>query len=119
MAFASAVAITPTPLTPLTAINVATLPVSPDATHGNKFVANKYTILRVKNASGSQITVTVVMNRTVDGQTVPSDTFTVALTTGDVMYTGFTANNWMNESNEVHVTFSAVTSVTVAVYQPE
>lgn len=119
MAYASAVALTPIPLTPLTAIDNTTAGVTPDATHGNKFPANRFTLLRVKNSNGSSRTVTVNVNRTIDGQTVPDDTFTVGANTGDVIYTGFTENNWMDENKNVHIEFSAVTGVTVLVYQPE
>lgn len=118
MAFSSAVAITPVALTPLTAVVGTTLPVTPDATHGNKFIANERTILRVKNGSGAQITVTVNTNRTIDGLTLPDDSFTVAAS-ADVFYTGFTRSFWQNSDREVHVEFSATSSVTVAVYQME
>ena len=117
MSFASAVTLTPVQLTPLTGISIAAALTAADGTNGNRFLANRRTILRVKNASGAEITVTVHVNRTVDGLTVPDATFTVAATTGDVIYTGFTENFLHNAAGEAWVTFSAVTTVTVKVYQ--
>lgn len=118
MSFASAVVVTPIPLTPLAAVN-ATLPVTPDGTNGNRFIVNSRTILRVANSNGSTRTVTVHLNRMIDGQAVPNDTFVVPITSGDVLYTGFTSNNWMNEAQEAWVEFSAVSGLTMAVYQPD
>lgn len=117
MAFADAVALTPIELTPMAAVSLATL-TAVDGTNGNKFVANKNTILRVKNASGGQITVTVHVNYTVHDLVVPDDTFTVAATTGDVAYTGFQDIFDQNAVGEVWVTFSAATSVTAQVINP-
>lgn len=117
MAYADAVALTPINLSDLTAVSVATLAAA-DGTNGNKFIANKNTIYRVKNASGSQITVTVHSNFTKDGLTLPDKTFVVAATTGDVFYTGFTSTFWQDSDKYVWTTYSAVTTVTVAVYQP-
>jgi hypothetical protein len=119
MAFNSAVALTPISPAALTATSVAAAAMTAaDGTNGNKFVANANTILRVKNASGAQITVTLHTNRTVDGLTVPDKTFTVAATTGDVIFTGITPTFWQNSSQEVWIEFSAVTTVTVMVIQP-
>lgn len=117
MAFASAVSLTPIRLEPFAGISIATLAAA-DGTNGNRFVANRNTILRVKNASVAQITVTVHTNRIINGITLGSDTFTVAATTGDVLYTGFNDVFHQNEADEVWVEFSDVTTVTVAVYQP-
>ena len=118
MAFASAVALTPVILTALTAVNSA-ISTTPDLANGNKFVCNKSTILRVANTNAATRTVTVHINRTIDGQVVPNDAFVVPATSGDVLYTGFTTNNWMNEAGEAHIEFSAITNVTVGVFQPE
>lgn len=117
MAFANAVALTPISPAALAATAITTF-ANADGTNGNKFTGNANTILRVKNASGGQITVTVHANRTVDGLTVPDKTFTVAATTGDSIFTGFTSTFWQNDSKEVWIEFSAVTSVTVQVIQP-
>lgn len=80
MAFADAVLLTPVPLTPLTAVNAA-ITTTPDGTNGNKFVANKRTLLRVRNTNASSRTVTVHTNREIDGLELPDDTFTVPVVT--------------------------------------
>lgn len=116
MAFADAVALTPIALVEKAATSVATL-AAVDGTNGNKFYANAKTLLRVKNASGAPITVTVNTNRSVEGLAVADDTFTVAATTGDVVYTGFTDIFHQNATGEVHVEFSSGTSVTAQVIQ--
>ena len=117
--FASAVALTPVPLTALAATSIAAALTAADGTNGNKFTVNPNTILRVKNG-GSQITVTVHVSKTVGGLVVPDLTFTVAATTGDTLfrfgdpldifwYDPATRTGW--------VEFSAVTTVTVKVYE--
>lgn len=118
MAFADAVLVTPISLPVRVATSIETL-VAADGTNGNKFVANENTILRVKNAGGAEITVTVVANYTVSGLVVANATFTVPATTGDVLWTGFAALFRQNAAKQIHVTFSAVTSVTIQVIQPQ
>lgn len=117
MAFVDAVALTPIQLTELTAVSIATLAAA-DGTNGNKFVANRRSLLRVKNASGGSITVTLHTNYTVHGLTVPDKTFTVPATTGDVLFSGFADIFDQDASGDVWITFSAVTSVTVQVINP-
>lgn len=117
MPFASAVSLTPIQLTALSDISIATLTAA-DGTNGNRFVCNRNTIFRVKNASGSPITVTVHANYTRDGLTLPDKTYSVAATTGDEVMTGLTETFHQSGTNEVWVEFSAVTSVTVQVLQP-
>lgn len=116
MAFADAVALTPIPLVEKAAVSIVTL-VTPDGTNGNKFFANERTMLRVKNTNAATRTVTIDVTRTVEGQAVTDDTFVVAALTGDVIYTGFSEIFRQNAAGEVHVTFSAVTDVTVQVLQ--
>lgn len=117
MAFASAVALTPIRPTARAAVSIATLTAA-DGTHGNRFAINRKTLLRVKNASGSSITVTLNITKTRDGLTLSNVTFTVPQTTGDVIWTGFSELFETGDTGEAHVTFSAVTSVTVQVIQP-
>lgn len=118
MSFASAVALTPIQLTPLTDISIATLTAA-DGTNGNRFVCNRNTLLRVKNASGSPITVTLHANFTRDGLTLPDKTWSVSATTGDEVVTGITDTFIQSGTNEAWIEFSAVTSVTVQVLQPQ
>jgi hypothetical protein len=117
MPFSSAVAVTPIALQALAATSIATL-VNADGTNGNKFVANRRTLLRVKNTSGSPITVTVNTNYSIYGLAVPDKTFTVPATSGDVIFTGFEEIFDQNAQSEVHVEFSAVTNVTLQVINP-
>ena len=116
--FASAVALTPIQLAPLAATSVATM-TTPDATNGNKFVVKPGTILRVKNASGSQITVTVHTAYTRNGLTLPNLTFTVPLTTGDVEFKfPEVVKDFYYSGKTAWVEFSAVTTVTCQVVYP-
>lgn len=115
MAFADAVALTPIAMSEKAAVSIATL-ASADGTNGNKFFANHKTLFRVVNGSGSSITVTVNSNRNVEGLAVADDTFAVAAS-GDVMYSGFSDLFHQNSTGEVHVEYSAVTTVTVQVIQ--
>lgn len=79
----------------------------------------KNTFLHVKNASGSAINVTIapyvasVNVAGVGAVTVPSIVVTVPATTGDRMIGPF-AQTYTDANGNVNVTYSAVTSVTVA-----
>lgn len=117
MPFATAVVVTPIAPAPLTATAIETL-VAADATNGNRFVANRKTLLRVKNTGAAAITVTLVANFLVHGLALPSKTFSVPATTGDVLFTGFDNVFNQNDAGEVYVTFSAVTGVTLQIINP-
>lgn len=120
MAFASAVVLTPVAFTPGAATSIAAALTAADGTHGNRFILNPNTLLRVKNGSGSEITVTVNVNRAVGDLTVPDDTFTVPLTSGDVIWKPNQPLDmyWVDQATrEAHIEFSAVTTVTVKVYE--
>lgn len=114
--YASAVAITPIAMVEKSAVDVSTF-VTPDATNGNKFFANRNTILHVKNSNAATRTITVHVTRLVEGQAVADDTFVVAATTGDVMYTGFSDIFAQDSTGNVWIEFSAVTNVTAQVIQ--
>ena len=117
MAFADAVALTPIRLVPRTAVSIATL-ANADGTDGNRFYCNRKTQLRVKNASGAPITVTVNVTKLRDGLALPDVTFSVPATTGDVIWSGFEGIFEQDDTGEAHITYSAVTSLTVQVIQP-
>lgn len=120
MAFASAVVLTPVPYVAGAALSIAAALTAADGTHGNRFIMNPNTVIRVKNASGSLITVTVNVNRTIADLTVPDDTFTVAATTGDVIWKPNQPIDlyWVDAAtHEAHIEFSDVTTVTVKVYE--
>lgn len=114
--FASAVAITPIPMVEKAAVDCSTY-ITPDATNGNRFFANRNTLLRVKNSNGATRTITVHVTRTVEGQAVADDTFVVPATTGEVVYTGFSDIFKQDATGNVWIEFSAVTNVTVQVLQ--
>lgn len=118
MAYADATALTPINLSEKAAVSVATL-TAVDGTDGNSFNANAKTLLRVVNAAGAPITVTVHTNRSVEGLAVADDTFSVPATTGDVIYSGFSNIFHWNDTGGVWVEFSSGTSVTAQVIQPE
>lgn len=124
MAFADAVVLTPVTLTKLSAVVVSAALSAADGTNGNKFLANAGTILRVKNLSEAQITVTVHTNLVRAGLTLPDKTFTVAAATGiplvavDALFQfDDLPAFYQNDLKQVWVTFSAVTDVSVKVYQ--
>lgn len=83
---------------------------------GDTFLADRETMLRVKNTSGASITVTVVTPRTDQvGNAVADNTFTVPATTGDVLAGPFPAEIYNDPTTGVaSITYSAATSVTVA-----
>jgi len=116
MAFANAVRVTPIRLEKRAAVSVATM-VSADGTDGNKFTATSRTLLRVKNTDASPITVTINTNATFKGLTLPDATFSAPATTGDVVWSGFEEHFHQNAAADVHVEFSAVAGVTLAVYE--
>lgn len=88
---------------------------TPDGTLGNKFSADTKTVLRVKNA-GAQITVTIEAPGTVRGLAIADATFVIPATTGDVLIP-IIPEYWQPGTQDVYVTYSSVTSVTVDVYQ--
>lgn len=117
MAFADATVLTPIRMVERSAVSIATL-ASADGTDGNRFLCNRHTQLRVKNASGSEITVTVNVTKLRAGLTLADVTFTVPATTGDVLWTGFSELFTQDDTGEAFVEYSDVTTVTVQVIQP-
>lgn len=81
---------------------------------GNHFdnQADHRTFLHVKNDDGSDHTVTLTVQETVDGQSVTNPTVTV--TAGEERFIGPFPASIYNSSGQVYVEFDAVTSVTVA-----
>lgn len=117
MAFADAVALVPVAAVSRTVKNVGAF-VTPDGTNGNKFFANKKTILIVVNTNAATRTVTINCPNTAHGLGLDDATFVVPATTGYVMWKGFDDIFHQNAADEVWITFSAVTDVTVKVIQP-
>jgi hypothetical protein len=86
---------------------------------GQMFANNGRRFVRVKNASGSPITVTVLIPATLDG-VAPANggkQVTVPATTGDVVFGPFGATTYNQADGKVYLDFSAVTSVTLAVLE--
>lgn len=121
MAYASAVELTVQPIIRAGKAVSEDL-VAATATHGNKFLNNGQTFLRVLNGSASPITVTLQCPKTVDGLAVVNPTVTVAATGDssglDYQDIGPFPLDW-NQADGPYmwVTFSAVTTVTVGAYR--
>jgi len=91
------------------------------ATHGDKFLNDGKTFLRIKNGDASPITVTIQTPGTVDGQALADLTVTIAATgDGDGLdfqdIGPFTAI-YNQSDGYVWAVCSAVTSVTVGAYR--
>jgi hypothetical protein len=87
--------------------------VTPDVA-GCSFRNSGRQVLHVKNASGSSVTVTLKIGRTVEGQAVTAPTATVGAG-ADKFFGPFSdAFDQMDGTDNVYVDFSAVASVTVA-----
>ena len=83
---------------------------------GDTFVPGDGVCLQVKNAGGSPVTVTVVTPNTVGGLAIADSVSTVPATTGDVLIGPFSRENFARPSDGLgEITYSGVTSVTVAV----
>lgn len=87
---------------------------------GDTFTPDSDTYLRIKNASGAPITVTVVTPRTdAVGNAVADNTITVPATTGDVIAGPWPAEIYADPATAVaSITYSGVTSLTIAAIKP-
>jgi hypothetical protein len=114
---ASAATLTPTTMTragvDLTSTAVAA------ASGGDKFLNDGVSFLYVNNGSGSSVTVTLTwgVGGTVDGQTPTARTVTVAAGHGEVIGP-FPPQVYSDSNGYMNWTYSAVTTVTVAVIHP-
>lgn len=82
---------------------------------GNSFANDGNTVLHVKNGSGSSITVTIQTPGTVDDLAVAERTVTVA-NASEKMIGPFPPGIY-NQSGEVYVDYSAVTTITVGAFK--
>jgi len=120
MAYANAVVLTVQEIS--RAGKAVTYPmVAPTATHGNKFLNDGKTFLRVKNGAVGAITVTVESPATVDGQALADLVVTVAATgngTGldDQLIGPFTAI-YNQSDGYVWAVCSAVETITIGAYR--
>lgn len=120
MAYASAVALTINDISRAGKAATFTL-VAPTATHGNKFVNDGKTFLRVQNGSASPITVTIDVTAQVDGLSVPDLVVTVAATgdaagLDDQLIGPFTTNFQQSDAN-VWVVCSSVATVKIGAFR--
>ncbi len=84
---------------------------------GDQFSNNGKTLYEVKNGSGSPITVTFVRQKTCDQGVLHTTTVSVPATTGDRIVGPFDASIFNDANGFVQVTYSGVTSLTVAAFQ--
>jgi|CryBogDrversion2_11_1035321.scaffolds.fasta_scaffold00026_17 hypothetical protein len=83
---------------------------------GDSFPNTGYEYVYVKNASGSSVTVTLVYQSTVDGQTITNRTVSVPASAGRLI--GPFPTTYYNDSNaRMNLTYSSATSVSVAVFK--
>lgn len=83
---------------------------------GDTFTPGDDVFLHVKNAGGSPVTVTVVTPNTVGGLAISDVSVSVPATTGDRMIGPLSRQNFARSSDGLgEITYSGVTSVTVAV----
>jgi hypothetical protein len=85
---------------------------------GDKWLGNGNELLYINNGGGSPITLTLVYGTgaTIDGQTLPNKT--VSVPAGQAMLVGpFPVNLFQDANLYTNVTYSAVTSVTISVFQ--
>ena len=120
MAYSSSVALTIQDIT--RAGKAVTKPlVVPTATHGNKFLNDGKTFLRVVNGSAAPVTVTVDVPALVDGLAVADLVSTVAATgdangLDDLLIGPFTTN-FQQSDGYVWAVCSAVTDVTIGAFR--
>lgn len=114
MAYASAVVL---PVVDIvrTGVVVTTLPVTPTATHGNKFLNDGKTYLEVANGSGDSINVVIDAPGSVDGFAVAD--LTVAVAAGARKKIGPFTGTFNQADGYVWAVCSAVTSVTIGAFR--
>ncbi len=114
MAYASAVALTVTEIT-RDGIVTTTLPTTPTATHGNKFLNDGKTFLEVNNGSGDSINVTFDTPGSVDGFAIADKV--VAVGAGVRKKIGPFTATFNQADGYVWVVCSAVTTVTIGAFR--
>lgn len=120
MPYASAVALTVQEIS-RSGKSVTEQMIAPTATHGNKFLNDGRTMLRIKNNSVGDITATIDVTQTVDGLAVTDRTVTVKATGDadglDFLDIGPFPASYNQADGYVWVTFSAVADVLVGAYR--
>jgi len=87
------------------------------AAGGDEFRNTGHTYAEVKNASGGDITVTVVSQQECDQGYTHDETVVVVATTGVKRIGPFDPSRFNNESGNVELTYSGVTSLTVGAFE--
>lgn len=120
MAYASAVELTVQEVS-RAGKSVSKALVAATATHGNKFLNDGTTVLRVKNGSASPVTVTIDVPKVIDGLALPDLTVSVAATADanglDFQDIGPFPLDWNQPDGYIWATFSAVITVTVGAFR--
>lgn len=95
----------------------ATVTFEPANVDGNSFAPSRGRALHVRNGSGASITVTVPTPGTVEGLAITDRTFTIAAGAHAAFGSGAAAVSGLYAQTDgtVHIDYSAVTTVTVAV----
>lgn len=81
----------------------------------HKFTNDGRTFLHVKNTNGAARTVTLVVSKTVDGQTVTNPTVTIPADTGDKIIGPFPKGYYNQSDGMVYFNVSAAAGVQFAV----
>lgn len=87
------------------------------AGNGIQFANNGRRVVRIRNGSGSGVTVTENYGKTVDGQAITARTGTVAATTGDKAFGPFPPGQYNNDAGMVTIDVSLLTTVTYDVIE--
>ena len=83
---------------------------------GDEFVNTGREFIHIKNASGGDITLTIVTQQTVDAEAVGDKT--VIITLAEERFVGPFPKTVYSDSNEkVQLTYSGVTSLTIAILE--
>ncbi|MCP8970571.1 hypothetical protein [Ectobacillus ponti] len=104
--------LTPTVINPNASSFSATLVAA--AAGGDTFINDGKTVFRVKNAGGSAVTVTFSTQSANNHGFKQNLAVTVPATSGDVLVGLFDPERFNDSNGRVNVSYSAVTSVTVA-----
>ncbi len=97
------------------AADLTAIAVAADAAKSDKFLNTGLQFLYINNGGGSPITVTLTygVGGTIDGQSLPNRT--ISVTNGHAVLVGpFPTNLYNDSSGYMNISYSAVTSVTVA-----
>ncbi|MFI6813271.1 hypothetical protein ACIBG7_12705 [Nonomuraea sp. NPDC050328] len=104
-----------TPL-PRAGLAVATAPANPAVVDGLMFTWSDKRMIRIKNTDAAPKTVTLVIPGAIDGQEIPDRDYIIPATIGDVLIPPLPAV-YRHADGKVWINFSAITGVSVAVYE--